>query len=354
MEPTNYREKAEAIVQERAARAPEDSAALSLKEIQKTLHELHIHQVDLEMQNEELRAALAEFEAERAQGFDFYDLAPAGYCARSEQGSIQDANHAVASRLGATRSLLRKQAQEKVQMQLQQAQIMEPVGQLAAGVAHEINNPIMGIMNYAQLILDSLGPEHELAEYAREIGNETERVATIIKNLLSFASQDNQNYSPARINDIVESVLSLVLATIRYDQIDLEMDVPEDLPIIKCRSQQIQQVIINLINNARYALNQKYPDYDKNKRLSIKAAAFDKDGKRWVRITVSDTGPGIPDEVRDRMFEPFYSTRPRDKCTGLGLCVSLGIVKSHHGTLSVETKVGEWTRFYMDIPTHNE
>jgi len=240
---------------------------------------------------------------------------------------------------------------ESLQSQVRQAQKLESLGTLAGGVAHEISNPIMGIMNYAQLMLDKLGPDHALAEYAREIGHETERVATIVRNLLAFARQENQSHSPARMCDIVEGTLSLVRTVLRHDQIVLAVDVPQTLPTIACRSQQIQQVMMNLITNARDALNQKYPGNHDNKKISVSSSVFDQDGRRWVRTTVTDSGPGIPDQVRERMYEPFYTTKPRDRGTGLGLSISHGIVKDHGGHITVETELGQWTRFHVDLPT---
>jgi PAS domain S-box-containing protein len=250
----------------------------------------------------------------------------------------------------------RKRAEEErhaLEGQLRQSQKLESIGTLAGGVAHEINNPVMGIMNYAQLILDRLGPDHEVAEFATEIGKETERVATIVKNLLSFARDDKESHSPARMCDIVESVLSLVRTVMLRDQITLDVDVPEDLPEIRCRSQQLRQVIMNLLTNARDALDQKYEEFDENKKVTIVARTLDRDGHPWMRITVEDHGSGISKEVPQRMFDPFYTTKPRDKGTGLGLSISHGIVKDHHGELSVESKLGEWTRFYVDLPVNN-
>ena len=153
-----------------------------------------------------------------------------------------------------------------LQAQLRQAQKLESIGTLAGGVAHEINNPINGIMNYAQLIRDSLaGKDEQLDEIAGEIIHETERVATLVRNLLQFSRQEKQSHSPARLSDIIESTLSLIRAVIRHDQITLDVDVPADLPAIKCRSQQIQQVMMNLMTNARDALNVKYPGHDDDK-----------------------------------------------------------------------------------------
>ena len=237
--------------------------------------------------------------------------------------------------------------------QLRQSQKLESIGTLAGGVAHEINNPIMGIMNYAQLIIDKLGPDSPVSEYATEIGKETERVAAIVKNLLGFARHEKQSRSPARMHDIVEATLSLIRAVMRHDQVTLEVDVPEDLLRIKCRSRQIQQVIMNLLTNARDALNEKYEGFDENKKIRIAARAIDKDGRQWISTTVVDHGTGIPEDVRERMFDPFYTTKPRDKGTGLGLSISHGIVKDHGGALSVESEVGEFTRFHVDLPVDN-
>jgi PAS domain S-box-containing protein len=252
-------------------------------------------------------------------------------------------------------------AQRNMEAQLLQAQKLESIGTLAGGVAHEINNPVNGIMGYAQLIRDETESKApQLAEYAGEILRETERVATIVKNLLGFARQDKQSSSPARLVDIVNAVLSLVQAVMRHDQVALEVDVPEDLPFIRCRSQQLQQVLMNLLTNARDALNENYSGYHENKRIRIAARALAPGGKGsaafgrrkgpWLRLTVEDHGQGIPAEIRERIFNPFFTTKSRDKGTGLGLSISHTIVKEHGGELWCESEPGQWTRFYVDLP----
>jgi PAS domain S-box-containing protein len=233
---------------------------------------------------------------------------------------------------------------------LRQQQKLESIGTLAGGVAHEINNPINGIMNYAQLILDSLTAESPLRVHAEEILRETDRVANIVGSLLTFARQDKQTHSPAAIGDIVESPLRLVRTVLRRDQIILEVNIPPDLPRINCRSQQIQQVVMNLITNARDALNERFPGADDDKRIVLRASEFERDGRRWIRMTVEDHGAGIPEAVRDRIFEPFFTTKPRDHGTGLGLSISHGIVRDHHGEMHFETEVGRGTRFHVDLP----
>jgi PAS domain S-box-containing protein len=245
--------------------------------------------------------------------------------------------------------------QERIELeaQLRQQQKLEAIGTLASGVAHEINNPIAGIMNYAQLIVDKVEPKSQAAEYAGEIVHETERVATIVRNLLQFARQETQTHSPARLADIVGQTLSLLRAVLRRDQITLTVDVPADLPLLTCRSQQLQQVLMNLLTNARDALNERYPGYHADKTIQVRVRPFETGGRRWLRITVADQGNGIPAAVRERIFDPFFTTKPRDQGTGLGLSISHGIVKDHHGVLHFETEMGVGTRFHMDLPVDN-
>ena len=242
----------------------------------------------------------------------------------------------------------------KLEEQLMQSQKIESLGTLAGGVAHEINNPINGIMNYAQLILDRAGSEGPAAEFAREIIHETRRVATIVRNLLTFARYEKQAHSPARMADIVAAVLSLIRTVMRHDQIAVELSVPEDLPVFKCRSQQIQQVLMNLMTNARDALNERFPGYNPQKVLRLTSELIVReDGRPFIRTTVEDTGTGIPPEIRDRIFDPFFTTKPKETGTGLGLSISYAIVRDHGGELSVESKRNEYTRFHVDLPVDN-
>ena len=236
---------------------------------------------------------------------------------------------------------------------LRQHQKLESIGTLAGGVAHEINNPISGIMNYAELIDDRLEEESSLREFAQEIGRESERVAKIVRNLLAFSRHDKESHSPARVADIVNDTLSLTRAIIRRDQIELEVDVPDDLPPIKCRSEQIQQVIMNLLINARDALNHRYPEHDPNKIMKLTARLIEKEGRSWIRTTLEDHGSGIGDEMLDRVFDPFFTTKDRTEGTGLGLSISRRIAQDHRGELYVESKPGQYTRFHLELLVDN-
>ena len=242
---------------------------------------------------------------------------------------------------------------EEMSAQLMQQQKLEAIGTLASGVAHEINNSINGIMNYAQLIADETDSKSEENRYAREIIHETERVAEIVRNLLQFSRQEKKSHSYASIYDIISGTISLINTVIRKDQITLQMTLEEGLPSFKCRSQQIQQVIMNLLTNARDALNEKYPEPNPNKIISLSVTQFEEADTKWLRITVEDRGKGIPEEVRQKIYEPFFSTKPKDKGTGLGLSISFGIIKDHHGKIHFETEAGEYTRFFVDLPVDN-
>jgi len=254
-----------------------------------------------------------------------------------------------------------QEERERLLAQLLQSQKLESIGTLASGIAHEINNPIMSIMGYAAMIAEEAGPKSPVAPLAAKIGKATEYVSAIVKNLLSFARRDQQPRLPAHICEIVERTLALVQFVLRFDQIVLEVRVPANLPEIECRSQQIQQVLMNLLTNGCDALNGKYPARDENKKLIITAREIGSadcekwkaEGpipRAWVRLTVEDRGAGIPENVRGRIFDSFFTTKSPGKGTGLGLSISHGIVKDHGGALWFESKAGQWTRFHVDLP----
>jgi PAS domain S-box-containing protein len=237
--------------------------------------------------------------------------------------------------------------------QLRQQQKLEAVGTLAGGVAHEINNPINGIMNYAQLILDETDPISTNAQYLTGIIHESKRISDIVKSLLQFSSQNSHSHSYARIDDIIHHTVSLIRTIIKKDQINLMLDIEENLPDIKCRSQQIQQVLMNLLTNARDALNDKYPDRHADKMIVLSCHQYEREDRKWFKIVVKDYGNGIPDDIRQKMYEPFFSTKPKEIGTGLGLSISFGIVKDHHGYFEVETDLGQYTNFIVHLPVDN-
>jgi PAS domain S-box-containing protein len=250
--------------------------------------------------------------------------------------------------------LIRDITEKKVlQAEAARAGHLASLGELAAGVAHEINNPINGIINYAQILVDQTGGGPEEAEIPERIIKEGDRIAGIVRNLLSFARDQREEHSPALVQDILSDSLGLVEKQILKDGINLKMDMPETLPKIRARSQQIQQVFLNILSNARYALNQKLPGPRKDKILEITGELVKIGEHDHVRVTFYDSGAGIPGRILDKICDPFFSTKPRGEGTGLGLSISYGIIKDHGGRLWFQSAEGDHTKVMVDLPVDN-
>jgi signal transduction histidine kinase len=241
-----------------------------------------------------------------------------------------------------------------LEVQLRQQQRLESLGTLASGVAHEINNPIQGIMNYADLIEINSSSPAMVTEFAQEITTESERVATIVRNLLAFSRREAEEMQEqVDILQAIQATLSLVRSVLRKDHISLNVSLADQPMLVRCRMQQIQQIVMNLVTNARDALEHHHgasETGEDRKRIDIRVARIEREGRPWVRVTVEDNGPGIPDDVLPRIFDPFFTTKGRDKGTGLGLAVSHGLANDNEGELSVETRLGHGTRFFLDLP----
>ncbi|MDK1021461.1 MAG: PAS domain S-box protein [Candidatus Hydrogenedentes bacterium] len=235
-----------------------------------------------------------------------------------------------------------------------QASKMASIGELAAGVGHEINNPVNGIINCADIIMKEADEGSTTHKFAELIRSEADRIAVIVHNLLAFSRQDKEQHSAGHIKDIIEAVLSLCNKKLEKSHIRLEVAIPDNLPRIYCRSEQLQQVFMNLILNSMDALDEKYPGVDAKKILRISASELSAEDRAFLRVTVEDQGLGISEANLQRIFDPFFTTKGRDKGTGLGLSISDGIVKGHGGTIECETELGEFTRFHVDLPIRHK
>ncbi|MFV8754772.1 protein kinase domain-containing protein [Nannocystaceae bacterium ST9] len=251
----------------------------------------------------------------------------------------------------------RKRAEHEkhaLEVQLRQQQRLESLGTLASGVAHEINNPIQGIMNYAELIEANASVQTMVEEFAHEITHESERVATIVRNLLAFSRQEaERQQDQVEVGRMIEATLSLIRSVLRKDHIVLGVALGSDPILVRCHTQQIQQILMNLVTNARDAVNQRHglgDDDEGRKRIDIAVTPIEREGRAWVRVSVADNGPGIPADVLPRIFDPFFTTKGRDQGTGLGLAVSHGLANDNGGELSVETRVDEGSRFALELP----
>jgi PAS domain S-box-containing protein len=247
----------------------------------------------------------------------------------------------------------RKRAEEERQRVLAKSfhsQRLEAIGTLASGVAHEINNPLNIVMNYADLIREAQDRKGESCEWADAILNHAERMATIVRSLLAFSRRDEETLGPDSLAHLVSSTLSLVAASFRKDGVELVSQIDAGLPSIRCHAQQIQQVIMNLLTNAHDAVISRYPGESPDKVVFVRAQPFDREGGSWIRLTVEDRGIGVAPENAPRLFEPFFSTKPRHAGTGLGLSISYGIVKEHCGEIWFESERGTGTRFHVELP----
>ena len=168
--------------------------------------------------------------------------------------------------------------------------------------------------------------------------------------MLQFARQQNQNFQKEDMRELIIHTISLVKTIMMQDRIEIVVDIETDIPEVSCRSRQIQQVIMNLITNARDALNDKYHDNNQNKKIELKGKTINKSNLKWFQISIRDNGTGIPDNIKDSIFDPFFTTKGMDHGTGLGLSISYGIIKEHKGNLFLETEEGESTTFYVELP----
>ncbi len=269
--------------------------------------------------------------------------------------ALMDENHDLSGLLGVIQDVSQRKEAEKakhrVEAQLRQQQKLESIGTLASGVAHEINNPINIIMNFGELIQRRYdGERQDVQQYATEIIRESRRIAGIVHNLLTFSRQEQEHHQVSDMADIIQDTLSLMNKILEKDQIQRTVEIPKELPKISCKKQQMMQVLMNLLTNARDALNERYPAHDPQKRVHIAVRTWQEDNRVWLRTTVEDFGSGIEDAIKDQIFDPFFTSKGRAKGTGLGLSVSHGIVLDHGGRLSVESQVEQFTRFHMDLP----
>jgi signal transduction histidine kinase len=241
---------------------------------------------------------------------------------------------------------------EKVALQREtmRAAHLASLGELSAGVAHEINNPVNGIINYAQILYNRSDPGNGEREIAERILKEGHRIADIVSGLLSFARVRKEEKEPAVVGDILGEALSLTKSQMGKEGIRVLTAVPPILPEIVANPQQVMQVFLNIISNARYALNEKYPGPHEDKILEIRAEPAEGDGGPCVRMTFRDRGTGIPADLMDKVIAPFFTTKPGAKGTGLGLSICAGIVSDHGGKLALESVEGEFTKVTVDLP----
>ncbi|MCK4304717.1 MAG: HAMP domain-containing protein [Candidatus Eisenbacteria sp.] len=246
----------------------------------------------------------------------------------------------------------RSQQLIEARQKLIQSDRMASLGQLAASVAHEINNPLSGVLNLSMLmqrILTNDGLPSERVEdfrrYLSSVSNETARVGRIVSDLLSFSRRSKPQTADADLNEIVGQTISLISHKLELAGIHLDLWLDPNLPKIHCDRSQMQQVVINLVMNAAEAMVE-------GGRV-IARTRLDP-GQESTVLEVEDSGTGIPDEILSRIYDPFFTTKEEGKGVGLGLAVVYGIVEAHGGTIEVKSKVNEGTTFTVKLPIHGE
>ena len=255
-------------------------------------------------------------------------------------------------RLLVARNLSEEELSRAEQMRAAQ---LASIGELAAGIAHEINNPINGIINFAQLLLDDLGDNNSTtnAEILRRIISEGVRIGSIAHKLLDFARGQEVEFEPVELNQIVDNCLTLIGHQLKKDGIVVEIDISRKLPNVFCSKQQMEQVLLNIFSNARYALNKKYKSADPKKKITVSATRIRHNGSPYLALTVTDYGTGIEHDLMERLCDPFFSTKPKGEGTGLGLSISHGLIQDNNGFLRVRSEFGEYTSLTVGLPTQH-
>ena len=230
----------------------------------------------------------------------------------------------------------------ETQRQLTQADKLASVGQLAAGVAHEINNPLTGVLTYASFLLKRADDKPEMKEDLEVIVRETKRCREIVKGMLDFARKTPPKRIETSLNTIVERAVTIVTAQLALRQVTIELELADGLPKLHADENQIQQVLVNLLLNAADSMTERGGG---KVHVTTRRTA----GKETLEALVEDEGAGISPENLGHLFEPFFSTKGA-RGTGLGLAVSWGILESHGGSIDVQSELGQGTCFTVRLP----
>lgn len=234
----------------------------------------------------------------------------------------------------------------RAQSRLVQSERLASVGRLAAGLAHEIGNPLSAILGFQELLLGGgLSPQDE-REFLERMKRETERIHRVLRDMLAFArpvvvARESAPEAPGSVREAVDDVLALVTPQKTFRDLAIDAAIPGDLPRIALASPRLVQVLLNLLLNAADAAPRE------GGRITLRAVRAP--GSR-VRLTVEDNGPGIAKEIRDRLFEPFATTKEPGKGTGLGLAVCRGLIEAAGGTLAAEDSASGGARFVIELP----
>ncbi len=237
----------------------------------------------------------------------------------------------------------RMEAQRAAENKLLQAAKLAAVGEMAAGIAHELNNPLTTVIGFSELIFNDLKPKAPYYQEMEMVLREARRASGVVRRLLDFSRQGERVRARADLNEIIYDVIALTQHLLRSNGVTLSMALDGELPWVSVDSNQIKQVLLNLIHNALQAM-------PNGGDLQVSTYLAIKDEKKWAVMSVRDTGVGIKPAEIERVFEPFFTTKANSGGTGLGLSVTYGIVTDHGGTIEVESKLGKGSTFSVWLP----
>ena len=228
------------------------------------------------------------------------------------------------------------------------------MGELSVGVANEINNLTNGLINYTQILSEEIEDSSNKDGVSRGLLNnvikEGERISQIVQQLLFFNANQRLGQESVKIDKIIEDSFALVKQQFRCDAIDVTIKFPPTVPSVQANAPEMQHVFLNILNNARYALNQRYPNQHPQKRLEIKGEVVTKEGRPLLRISCTDFGVGIHPNIINKVFELFFTTKPAGIGTGLGLSISRSLVEDNKGTLTLESIIDDHTTISLELP----
>jgi two-component system NtrC family sensor kinase len=228
---------------------------------------------------------------------------------------------------------------QKTQQALLQSEKLAAMGRLTSQIAHELNNPIYGIMNTLELLKTEIPPESKRRKILELSLSETQRLAEMLRNMLSFSKPEEEKKRPIKMNELIEGILLVMEKQMRESNIKVETFFDDEIPEVMASTNQMRQVMLNMLKNAKEAM-------PKGGTLTVKTS---KEVNK-VLIHIQDTGVGIPEEIRDKIFEAFFTTKQKVKGVGLGLSVCYGIIKDHGGEIKVESEEGKGTTFRIRLP----
>lgn len=266
---------------------------------------------------------------------------------KDEFGELGHAFNQMTENIELSQSKLKQTVEtlKTTQSQLIQSEKLSAVGEFVAGVAHELNNPLAAVMGFSEMLKNAdVGEKH--ARHLELIFKSAERCQKIVKSLLSFARRAAPERKPVGVNKLIEDVLEMIAYPLRTSNVKVVTQFATKLPVVLADGHQVQQVVLNIINNARQAIESSTG----SGRITITT----NNDARWVRIIIADNGPGISAENLKRIFDPFFTTKEVGKGTGLGLSLCYGMIREHGGNILVNSWPGEGASFTIELPVADE